>query len=104
MLKEVQSANLMTFTESESKRADYPGPVLADDKMVTNNFDIGFDDDLNAIFGVSVGFVKIASITPTKFIYGLDEFEGAFKKDLETFFNSTFVGVTSILPAEYGEI
>ena len=55
MSKEVQSANSMTPTESESKQADHPGPVLTDEEMVTNNFDIGFDDDLNAIFGVSAG-------------------------------------------------
>ena len=72
--------------------------------MVTNNFDTGFDDDLKVIFGVSVGFIKTASITPAKFVYGLDEFEEEFEKDLEIFLNSAVVGITSILLTEYGEI
>ena len=71
--------------------------------MVTNNFKTGFDDDLSAIFAAGMGFIGIASITSTEFIYGLDEFKGEFKGDLEALLNSTFMGVASILPVEYGE-
>ena len=51
MSKEVQSAHSTTLTEGGSKRAGHPGPIL-DEEMISNNFEIGFDDDLNAIFGV----------------------------------------------------
>ena len=68
--------------------------------MITNEFETGFDDNLDAIFRSSTGFVRTALITSYEFIYGLDEFKGEFEEDLEALLGPVFVGVASILPTE----
>ena len=72
--------------------------------MITNEFETGFGDNLDAIFGSSASFIETASITLSQFIYSLDEFKGEFEKDLEVLLGSVFKGVTSILPVKYGEV
>ena len=62
------------------------------------------NDDLDAIFRLGVGFVWTTSITPSEFIYGLDEFKGEFEEDLEALLGSVFIGITSILSAKYSEV
>ena len=50
MSKEVQSLKSTAHTEGDPKRVGLRGPIT-DEDLITNNFDTGFDDDLNAIFG-----------------------------------------------------
>ena len=71
--------------------------------MITNEFEFGFDDDLSAKFGLDTGFIKTTSITPSKFMYGLDEFKGEIEEDLEALLGLVSIGVASILPIEYGK-
>ena len=75
------------------------GPI-SKEEIITNEFEMGFNNDLDAIFRSSASFVGTISITPFEFIYGL----GEFKEDLKAFLDSTFVGVAFILPAKYGEV
>ena len=87
----------------KAKKVNHQGPIF-DEEMITNEFESGIDDDLDAIFGSNASFIETASIMPFEFIYGLDKFKGEFEEDLEALLGSVFVGITFILLVEYGEV
>ena len=86
----------------KGKKPNHPR-LISDADMITNEFKSGFYNDLDAIFGSGAGFIRTASIMPSKFIYGLDEFKKEFEEDLDALLGF-FVSVAYILPAEYGKV
>ena len=61
------TTNSVSSPEPPKNKAKAQTPIFDEDKynLLTENFELGFDDDLEAIF--AIGFVGVVSILPAEY-------------------------------------